>query len=146
MTLNWILKIACQLFARSCFGFLSMIDVGSIWRTGAAKTAGLQMPGDFPRSPGSCCHETLKSLAPSSESHPEKITTSFKPPPSEAPQPWAAPSQTKSERKETEWRTVPSKKDLHTCLWVSFFFFPKVLKLAYIHLFIKGLHHDIFIH
>lgn len=83
MTLNWVLKIACQLFARSCFGFLSLIDVGSIWRTGAAKTAGLEMPGDFPRSPGSCCHETLKSLAPSSESHPEKITTSLKPPPPE---------------------------------------------------------------
>lgn len=60
-----------------------MIDVGSIWEMRPrgdrepAKAAGSWMPGDVPRSRGSCCHgplETLGALALRPTSRPEKLT------------------------------------------------------------------------
>lgn len=90
---------------------------------GTAKAAGAWMPGDFPRSPGSCCHGPLETLGTwhqglvSPRETNRAQTTS--PTAQTSPQPGTASSRPRSgKRKEkTRRRTVFSWKGLSHSSW-----------------------------
>ena len=110
---------------------------------GTAKAVGAWMPGDFPRSPGSCCHgplKTLGTLAPWPVSCPEKLTEPRPPPPHPAaPHPCtdsSRPRSIKEREREKLRRTIFSWKDLSYFLWQNIYFSACIYHLQVRHTYV----------